>query len=347
MSRTRTKVIAVGAVAAAVVSAPTLAFAGSPGHDPKYDKYDGKYEKHDASYDKYADKYAAKVGYTVRVTYRDDPRSARNAVRDAKVGRLQVIGLVGDNTLVRFLSDKPGRTQKLGMVTGLEHKDVKLVGIDYRVQNGLLYGVGRGGGVYTIDTVSLKATKVLNLTVALEGDTFGVDFNPAANALRITSNTGQNLRQSFAMVAPATTFAATAVDGRLNTPVVPTATATATATATVGVDAVAYTNNDLDADTGTVLKTINFSSDSLNLQSPANAGTQALIGALKVDAGSDNGFDIFSYLEDGAAVEVKGYATLAVGGQRGFYKINLTNGRATLVGRLGDAVTDIAIPLAR
>ena len=32
----------------------------------------------------------------------------------------------------------------------------------------------------------------------LEGENFGVDFNPAANALRIVSDTGQNLRQPFA-----------------------------------------------------------------------------------------------------------------------------------------------------
>ena len=33
---------------------------------------------------------------------------------------------------------------------------------------------------------------------------FGVDFNPAANALRIVANSGQNLRQSFANLGTAT-----------------------------------------------------------------------------------------------------------------------------------------------
>ena len=36
------------------------------------------------------------------------------------------------------------------------------------------------------------------LTVGLDGDFFGVDFNPAAKRLRIISNTGQNLRTPFA-----------------------------------------------------------------------------------------------------------------------------------------------------
>jgi len=36
------------------------------------------------------------------------------------------------------------------------------------------------------------ATSFSQLTVPLEGSFFGVDFNPAANALRIISDTGQN-----------------------------------------------------------------------------------------------------------------------------------------------------------
>ena len=39
---------------------------------------------------------------------------------------------------------------------------------------------------------------VSQLTVGLDGYFFGVNFNPAANALRIISNTGQNLRHPFA-----------------------------------------------------------------------------------------------------------------------------------------------------
>ena len=34
---------------------------------------------------------------------------------------------------------------------GLSGNDTALVGIDFRVQDGKLYGVGNGGGVYTID----------------------------------------------------------------------------------------------------------------------------------------------------------------------------------------------------
>ena len=61
------------------------------------------------------------------------------------------------------------------------------------MQDGKLYGVGNGGGVYTIDPRTAAATFVNALTVPLDGTTFGVDFNPAADRLRIISDTGQNL----------------------------------------------------------------------------------------------------------------------------------------------------------
>ena len=74
--------------------------------------------------------------------------------------------------------------------------DQSLVGVDYRVQDGKLYGVGNAGGIYTLGG-DASATKVGQLTVALSGTSFGVDFNPAANRLRVVSNTGQNLRHNL------------------------------------------------------------------------------------------------------------------------------------------------------
>ena len=62
--------------------------------------------------------------------------------------------------------------------------DAALIGVDFRVQDGELYGVGDGGGVYRIDTASAAATLVNRLTEPLVGASFGVDFNPAADRLR-------------------------------------------------------------------------------------------------------------------------------------------------------------------
>ncbi|MER6678380.1 DUF4394 domain-containing protein, partial [Streptomyces sp. NPDC000983] len=117
------------------------------------------------------------------------------AHRAAANGGLISVGLTADQRLVGFSTARPGDTWSLGKVSGLRG-DTVLVGIDFRVQNGKLYGVGEKGGVYTLSSKA-KAMKVSQLTTALQGRHFGVDFNPAANRLRVISDTGQNLRHNI------------------------------------------------------------------------------------------------------------------------------------------------------
>jgi len=110
--------------------------------------------------------------------------------------RLHMVGLTDDQRLVHFRECSPERTKSAGAVSGLIG-DTALIGIDFRVQNGKLYGVGNAGGVYIVDPVTAVATLDSQLTVALSGTTFGVDFNPAADRLRVISDTGQNLRHDL------------------------------------------------------------------------------------------------------------------------------------------------------
>ncbi|MEJ7707192.1 MAG: DUF4394 domain-containing protein [Nocardioidaceae bacterium] len=95
--------------------------------------------------------------------------------------------------IVRFSTDNPEAARVISKVNGLMG-DTKLVGFDYWVQNNRLYGVGDSGGVYTIRPFTGKVMKVSQIGVPLDGTNFGVDFNPAADRLRIISDTGQNLR---------------------------------------------------------------------------------------------------------------------------------------------------------
>jgi len=136
---------------------------------------------------------------------------------------LTIVGLVHGTKLVELRSDNT-RIRTTTTVTGLGG-DASLVGIDHRVQDGKLYGVGNRGGIYAIDAKA-RASKVGALTVPLDGTNFGVDSNPAANALRVVSDNGQNLRQSFA----ATPLAATVADTALTDPAVAPATGTVPAT---------------------------------------------------------------------------------------------------------------------
>ncbi|MFF0275743.1 DUF4394 domain-containing protein [Streptomyces sp. NPDC094447] len=242
------------------------------------------------------------------------------------------VGLTADQRLFGFDVRNPADTWSLGKVSGLRG-DNKLVGIDFRVQNGKLYGVGDKGGVYTVDS-DAKAVKVSQLTVALQGRSFGVDFNPAANRLRVISDTGQNLRHNIDDPAAPNT---TTVDGTLTNPTMPPSTA-------LGVTGAAYTNNDVDAATATTLFDIDTTNDRVSLQSPANAGTLAPTGNLGVNAGPSAGFDIYYQASEGSN---RGFAALSTGGKQRFYKVDLLTGRATLVGDFPAArqIVDLALPL--
>jgi len=246
---------------------------------------------------------------------------------------LSVIGLTTGQRLVEFRTGSPSKPWQLGKVSGLK-KDTKLVGIDFRVQNSKLYGVGDKGGVYTLNTRNAKAAKVSQLTVALAGRYFGVDFNPAANRLRVISDTGQNLRHNLDdPAAPRTTTA----DTPLTNPTMPPSSAK-------GVTGAAYTNNDLNAATATSLFDIDTTNDRVSLQSPANAGTLAPTGSLGVDAGPDAGFDIyFSHRTQ----TNQGYAALRVGGTYRFYAVDVLTGLADGIGAFpkNHQVTDVALPL--
>ncbi|CAD5942515.1 MULTISPECIES: DUF4394 domain-containing protein [unclassified Streptomyces] len=246
---------------------------------------------------------------------------------------LTAIGLTADQRVVAFDVDRPSGSSAIGKVSGLRG-DTKVVGIDFRVQNGKLYGVGDKGGVYTLDTSDGRARKVSQLTVALSGRQFGVDFNPAANRLRVISNTGQNLRHNIDDgAAPLGTTA----DGTLTNPTMPPSTA-------MGVTGAAYTNNDLDAATATTLFDIDTLADRVSLQSPANAGTLAPTGNLGVNAGPDAGFDIYFSPEYGTN---QGFAALNTAGAARLYAVDVLTGAARDLGAFPQRrqVTDLALPL--
>ncbi|WP_204005442.1 DUF4394 domain-containing protein [Virgisporangium aurantiacum] len=242
---------------------------------------------------------------------------------------LRAIGLTDDQRLVGFRVDKPSDIKEIGRIAGLAG-DTRLVGIDYRVQDGKLYGVGEAGGVYQVGN-NAKATKVSQLTVKLTGKAFGVDFNPVADRVRIISDTGQNLRHMMAQGGT------TATDTALT---YPPATTPGT-----GVTAGAYTNNDLNPDTGAVLFDLDVTMDQLAMQSPSNSGQLVPVGKLGMDA-TAAGFDIYSMLRGDRAVDAFGFATLTgPTGPSAMYRVSLVTGKASKIGDFPVTVTDLALPL--
>lgn len=244
---------------------------------------------------------------------------------------LEVVGLTADQRLVCFDEDVPSSARAIGPITNLSG-DSRIVGIDFRPANGALYGLGNAGGVYTIDVANGSATFVSQLNVALDGDTFDVDFNPTVDRLRIISNLGQNLRAN--------------VDTGMTTEDLDLVYPAATPTPGLGVTGAAYTNNDLDPSTATTLFDIDSSMDQVVIQSPPNNGSLAATGKLGIDAAGDVGFDIYSVVRSGKTSDVKAFAAITTDRAR-FYGVNLLTGRLAPRGTFSQSqqVRDIAVPL--
>ena len=269
----------------------------------------------------------------------DNRNSCESGDGSSRSDSLQVVGLTQDQRLICFNERNPGDVRNIGTVGGLMAGDV-LVGIDFRVQDKKLYGVSRSGGVYILNTTNATAMKVSQFTVALEGTSFGVDFNPAADRLRVVSNTGQNLRHNV------NDMGVTVVDDPLDYP--PATPVNAVGPNAMGVTGSAYTNNDLDPSTATTLYALDTNLDQIAIQSPPNDGTLAATGKLGTDASASAGFDIYSTVRDGVTVEVQALGSLlTAAGTNGLYSIKLPTGKATLRGNFSsqNKVIDIAIPL--
>lgn len=186
-----------------------------------------------------------------------------------------------------------------------------LVGMDFRSSNGALYLLGRNGGasnslgaVYRVDSVPNSGNIAVTLVGELsangsdgtnpfagleDGTNYGVDFNPAADALRVVGSNGENLRIPF---AGENTGTAVITDGNLSTDVSGTPVAT-------GITAAAYTNADNDAATATELFVLRAASGEMFKQDPPNNGTLVLRGLITEEgetltAGNGLGFDILT-----------------------------------------------------
>ncbi|QQM39429.1 DUF4394 domain-containing protein [Streptomyces liliifuscus] len=248
--------------------------------------------------------------------------------------RLLAFGISADGTLMAaFNTDDPGTLNWFKRIDGLVG-DTAVVGLDFRVQNGLLYLVGNKGGIYTVQippaVPNPLVTKVSQLSVPLQGTNFGVDFNPAADRLRIISDTGQNLAHNLANSSTAT-----------NTPL------TTDGATTHGVTAAAYTNNDLNSATATTLFDINTTSDQVVIQSPPANGLLVPTGSLGFDTGVNAGFDIFSDLSAGKTISNTAFATLTPAGASTstFYTVDVLTGATTSVDQFPIAITDVAVSL--
>lgn len=229
------------------------------------------------------------------------------------------IGLAGDKTLVMFDTETLAVSGTMD-VSGVE----RLHGIDVRPADGMLYGVTGDGKVVTIDTASGAATEKSTLSESLaDGVSASVDFNPAADRLRIVGSDGTNLRANV-------DDGAVTVDGKLAYE-----TADMHAGEAPNIVAVAYTNS-VGKPEKTAMYDIDATIAGLIQQVPPNDGVLKAIGKLSVTGAETYAFDI------SATADLQNTAWLVAG--KTLHRVDLATGAATAVGDIeADTLRDVAI----
>ncbi len=234
----------------------------------------------------------------------------------------QVAYAVDNNNLLTFNPAEGNSTTAIEPIvtpiTGLQAGE-KILGMDIWPLNGRAYALGSSSRLYMVNLATAVFTPVGTgaFNPALDGTSFGFDFNPITDRIRVLSNTGQNLNINPADATVSTTQRS------------PTGAT---------LSAAAF-NNNFKTPTSTLLYVIDHGTDKLYTQDP-NTGELQEVGSLKVDVESANGFDIISTFSANV-----GYALLTVGTQTQLYNINLTNGEAIPIAVFNKNITAFTLGL--
>ncbi|MGP1718229.1 MAG: DUF4394 domain-containing protein [Methylophilus sp.] len=214
-------------------------------------------------------------------------------------------------------------------ISGLSQGE-RLLGVDLRPTDGLVYGVTSANNLYTFNTTTGAATLKTSLSGAsLANQSVGIDFNPSADfagnaSLRVVTGAGNN-------------YAVNADTGVIGN---------TTNNIGNGYTAVAYTNSNPGVSPGsgdtTDLYYINTTSNSLHFlntgfNSPATNGGIQTVGSLGVSPLFANGFDI---LGNGKAYALLNFNDGTLDSQ--LFSINLSNGSATYVTTLNGTFNGLA-----
>jgi len=182
-----------------------------------------------------------------------------------------------------------------------------------------LYGLGSSGTLYTINPFS--GTANMNVPNAAVGSPTAIDFNPAADRLRIFSGASNfRLTPNTGVVTSDGSFAYAATDANL--------------AATPQLAAAAYINN-IDNPGATALYSLDSNTDSLLLHSGGpQFSTLNTVAALELDGapfdlGSNVGFDIFS--------KGVGQNVAFVSHGNDLYQLQLASGKLTALGTVASS----------
>lgn len=250
--------------------------------------------------------------------------------------------LLSNNMLVAFPSVLASGFDTPVSIAGLNDND-RLVSIDRRPQNGFLYGLGYDAVDGTVQLYSIASETAFATPIGAAGSfvaangtpvrigvdaatTFGIDFNPIVDRVRVVNSAGQNFRidpNTGALVDFDAIALGTQMDGAING-------------TTTSVQETAYTNSAPNA-TVTTQYTLDQTIDAVCIQNPPNNGTQTMCMPLSVPVETVQGFDIPSSVTvttSNTAATGLGTAVVRASGrtQDELVNINLSTGGVTTLG---------------
>ena len=246
----------------------------------------------------------------------------------APLREVNVLAISANRELISFNAWQPSKVLQRKPLVGLPAGDT-VAGMDYRVSRGVLYVLSSAGRLYTLDVSTGALTAVgAAPAVALQGDAFGVDFNPVADRVRVVSSSGQNLRLQpdtgvLAATDPTPAYAAGDAQAGQKPELV------AAAYTYNKTDDKLTTNYAIDRKSGTLVT--QGSREGVQPVVSPNTGTLFTVGVLGTGALDDASFDI-------SDVSGTAFAALRSKGQTAtrLYTIDLSSGKARLVGTVAD-----------
>lgn len=217
------------------------------------------------------------------------------------------------NCLVRFSLSDPSTVTPIGELDSAGD----VVGLDFRPASGELFALTAMGELLLVDPMTAETTQVTASIGDLEGQRYDIDFNPAANALRLISDAKQNFRLGSAGLVESA-MATALVDGTFGY--------------LQGVVATAYTNVNPGQE-GTMMFVISADSRTFYQQDP-NVGLLTRIGGLfaSADTVDVKGYNVFT-AADGSNEH---YAVFDVDGTVGLYSIDPATAETVLLKQLPD-----------
>ncbi len=229
------------------------------------------------------------------------------------------------NRLYTFDDAKPASWKRVAL-RGLQAGE-RIVGLDVRPANRQLVALTNRSRLYTVSRAKARVTAIgaASFAPALAGASFGFDFNPTVDRIRLTSNTGQNLRLQPDTGAVAAT----------DKPLVYKAGDPGAGVAPVVLGS-AYTNSTAGA-TMTTLYNVDTARDVLAIQAPPNDGVLSTVGPLGVNLAGPLSFDISA--RDGRAYLLARRSGTA---RHRLFRLDLITGAASQVGAIGKAPSLVA-----